>query len=138
MSNPRTTLAAITHLTDDITTHWPQFESTIAALGHPAIPGRLDTGSHGGDTPDPTYAANIPTEWDEVAAELTEARGHLTHVLNVVQRIARDEPEAARHHEAATRAARCTEPACDQLAVKDGYCWRDWTHQRETTPRRTG
>jgi hypothetical protein len=133
LSNPRTTLAAITHLTDDIRAAWPRFEQTIAALGNSTIPGRLDTGSHGGDIPDPVYAANIPDEWDEVAAELDETRGHLTHILSVVQRIAREDPETARHHEAAARAARCSEPACEELAVKDGLCFRDW-QAHETAP----
>lgn len=136
MSNPRTTLAHITHLTDDIRTAWPRFEETIAALGLSTIPGRLDTGSHGGDIPDPVYAANIPSEWDEVCAELTEARGHLNHILATVQRIAGEHPETSRHHEAATRAARCSEPACEELAVKDGLCYRDYLAHEQAPKRR--
>jgi hypothetical protein len=126
--HPHHQLQEITRVTRSILDQWDAFETTAAAITH-SDSDRL--GVHGGDICDPVYASSLANQtWNETAAEISEALGLLRSIERRVTGVAAQHPETARAVDAAKRAARCADPVCTDNAVKDGYCFPHWQHQR--------
>lgn len=120
---PRQLLLDIETITRHLLADWARFVETSEDLA--ASGDRLSV--HGGDTPDPTVAGTYArAAVTESATELLEVRGILRRIEDRVTGVTREHPATARLVDAAKRAARCSDPVCDDNAVKDGKCWRHW------------
>ena len=132
MIHPRQQLLQIQRITTRALDSWRAFETTCADL---ATTDTHHLGIHGGDTPDPTYAAQLShAAWDETAAQIAEALGILKAVDRRIADTAIQHPDTARHIDAAVRGARCSDLDCDELAVKHGHCFTHWPDHRENCP----
>lgn len=129
--NPRHQLEHIIRTAQNLHEHWRDFATTNNDL---ATSQGDQLGVHGGDHCDPVYAGALGNQtYTEVTSAIAEALGSLLEAERKVTNIRRQHPETTRVVDAAKRAARCADPVCDDNAVKDGYCFRHFTHTRSAS-----
>lgn len=129
-THPRHHLHDIVHAVGRLLHTWEKFETTTADLANITL---ARDGTHGGDTPDPTYAQSLGNQkWHDVAENIRTARQLLLDAETLIVGVTKEHPETARLVDAAKRAARCADPVCDDNAVKHGYCERHWWNHRTT------
>jgi hypothetical protein len=124
---PTTTqlLANTARMLNDAATHWTRYEETILeVLEVPLTSGLAGGGSHTSDISDPTATIALGTarlHWAtrlaDAQTEALELHTQAKHLLALMS----SKPQQAVDPQA-KRLARCSDPVCEELAVKTGLC----------------
>lgn len=110
---------------------WRKFKADLSLFTADGYPTGGDGTGRSSSIPDPTYVAAMARKPHADTVAQCEDLIHIAHdaIRNLASRMASLAPTAV-DIAAVKRAARCSDPLCDELGARDGLCWRHYHEMR--------